>query len=80
MLYDHGHIRSQLSVTVASVAPAPAGTITVPEAPPMVYCHGRENEPFVFTGFSLWHWSRSECQQLVDFVLQDIWGMSKGLV
>ncbi len=56
-----------------------ASGITVTEAPTMVYYHGLENEPFIFTGFSLWQWSRSECQSLVDFVMQDIWRMPKGL-
>lgn len=70
---------ADLQSTLDTLYTSTATTITVSEAPTMVYYHGLENEPFVFTGFSLWHWSRSECQALVDFVLQDIWGMPKGL-
>jgi hypothetical protein len=43
----------------------------------MTYYHGHDSTPFVFTGFSLWMYRRVDCQQLVDFVLQHLWGMSK---
>ncbi len=43
----------------------------------MTYYHGVEAPQFVFTGFSLWEWTRADCQGLVDFVLQRIWGMAK---
>jgi hypothetical protein len=51
--------------------------LCVSPAPAMVYYHGRETAPFVFTGFDLWSWSRADCQGLVDFVLGDIWKLSK---
>ena len=51
--------------------------LCVSPAPAMLYYHGRDNAPFVFTGFDLWSWSRSDAQGLVDFVLGDIWGMSR---
>jgi hypothetical protein len=50
---------------------------TMSNAPAMLYYHGRDNPPFVFTGFDLWTWSRADCQGLVDFVLGDIWKLSK---
>jgi hypothetical protein len=43
----------------------------------MTYYHGSENAPLVFTGFNLWNFRRAECIQLVDFVLQQVWGLSR---
>jgi hypothetical protein len=43
----------------------------------MTYYHGVLSAPFVFTGFAIWDYTRADCQALVDFVLQDIWGLSK---
>ena len=52
-------------------------TIERAPAPAMFYYHGRENGPVIFSGFDLWSWSRSDTQALVDFVLSDVWGMSR---
>jgi hypothetical protein len=49
----------------------------VSPAPTMLYYHGRDNAPFVFTGFDLWGWSQADCQGLVDFVLGEIWKLPK---
>jgi hypothetical protein len=49
----------------------------ITNAPAMLYYHGRDNPPFVFTGFDLWSWSRADCQALVDFVLGEIWKLPK---
>ena len=43
----------------------------------MTYYHGIETPRFVSTGFDLWTWSRQDVAALVDFVLQDIWGMNR---
>jgi len=43
----------------------------------MTYYHGVEGPRFVFTGFDLWTWSRQDVVGLVDFVLQEIWGMRR---
>jgi hypothetical protein len=43
----------------------------------MTYFHGLLSKPLVFSGFSIWDYTRSDCQTLVDFVLQDMWGLSK---
>ena len=43
----------------------------------MTYYHGMGGPPVVFTGFDLWSWSRVDCAALVDFVLQDVWGMQR---
>ncbi len=54
-----------------------SSTLLVSPAPAMLYYHGRDNAPVVFTGFDVWTWSRADCQALVDFVLGDIWGMTR---
>jgi hypothetical protein len=43
----------------------------------MTHYHGNENGGVVFTGFDIWTWRRSQCQQLVDGVLRGIWGLPK---
>lgn len=43
----------------------------------MTYYHGLETPPVVFSGFSLWSFSRNDCMQLVDFVFQQIWGLPR---
>ena len=44
----------------------------------MTYYHGGgDNPPFVHTGFNLWNFRRSQCLGLVDFVLQQLWGMAR---
>jgi hypothetical protein len=43
----------------------------------MTCYHGADNAPFIVTGFNLWNFRRSQCVGLVDFVLQQLWGMSR---
>jgi hypothetical protein len=44
----------------------------------MTYYHnGADNPPFITTGFSLWNFRRAQCLGLVDFVLQQLWGMTR---
>lgn len=43
----------------------------------MTCYHGSENAPLIFTGFNLWNFRRTECFQLVDFVLQQLWGLTR---
>ncbi len=45
----------------------------------MTYYHGVEGPKFVMSGFDLWTWSRQDVQGLVDFVLQEIWGMNRNM-
>jgi hypothetical protein len=45
--------------------------------PNMTYYHGLETQPVVFSGFNIWSWRRDECIQLIDFVLQQIWGIQR---
>jgi hypothetical protein len=46
-------------------------------APTMTYYHGNTAHQFVFTGFSIWSYARQDCMGLVDFVLQDLWGLPR---
>lgn len=41
----------------------------------MTHYHGPENGPVTFTGFEPWNFTRSDAAALVDFVLQDTWGL-----
>jgi hypothetical protein len=43
----------------------------------MTYYHGHDCGPVVFSGFDIWHWRRQDCVQLVDTVLQGLWGLSR---
>ncbi len=43
----------------------------------MTYYHGMFAPKFVFSGFTLWDWTRSDCISLIDFVLQRIWGIQR---
>jgi len=70
---DVVRLESALDTVYEASATAPS----ISAAPVMLYYHGRENEPFVFTGLDLWSWRRADCQGLVDFVLRDIWGLPK---
>ncbi|OGF18284.1 MAG: hypothetical protein A2W00_15585 [Candidatus Eisenbacteria bacterium RBG_16_71_46] len=49
----------------------------VGQNPCMTIYHGQDNVPFVFTGFSLWIFSRQDCQKLVDFVLGNYWNIPR---
>jgi hypothetical protein len=67
----------RLESALDTVYDASGAAIPIPAAPVMTYYHGRDNTPFVYTGFEPWDWTRADCQRLVDFVLGDIWKLSK---
>jgi hypothetical protein len=46
-------------------------------APTMTWYHGPEVNRFVFSGFAPWDFHREDCIALVDFVLQDLWGLER---
>lgn len=50
-------------------------TLQTPVA--MTWYHGPSAPPFVFSGFDIWAWSRQDVIALVDFVLQDVWGLAR---
>ena len=68
---------ARLEATLDTVYDVTSIAFPNPSAPVMLYYHGRENAPFVYTGFDPWAWTRADCQGLVDFVLGDIWKLSK---
>lgn len=72
---DPGVVRNEsvLDTLIECVSP----TVGSSPAPIMTYYHGREHGTFVFSGFALWDWTRSDAQTLVDFVLQEVWGLSR---
>jgi hypothetical protein len=41
----------------------------------MTWYHGVASPEFIFTGFAPWLFRRSDCQQMFDFVMQNIWGL-----
>ena len=43
----------------------------------MTYYHGTQGPQFVFTGFNIWTYSRQDDIKLVDFVLQQVWGLNR---
>ncbi len=43
----------------------------------MTWYHGVTAPEFVFTGFAPWTWRRADLQQLVDFVMTQIWHLPK---
>jgi hypothetical protein len=45
--------------------------------PLMTYYHGPSNSRFVFSGFPLWYFHRSQQVQIADFVLSEIWRLPK---
>ena len=64
------------SLYVVQGAGVPIGTGNVA----MTVYHGSEGGECVWTGFDLWSFQRSECIQLVDGVLQGIWGLPRAPV
>src|SRR5262249_6395299 len=49
-------------------------------APCMTWYHGREANRFVFSGFAPWDYHRDDCVRIVDFVLEDLWGLQRRAV
>lgn len=43
----------------------------------MTYYHGVQAPEFVYSGFDIWSWTRSDCISLVDFVMQEIWHLPR---
>ena len=45
--------------------------------PLMTLYHGHDNAPFVFSGFPLWFFSRTQAMRLGDWVLQSLWQLPR---
>jgi hypothetical protein len=64
------------SLYVVQGSSVPIGTGNVA----MTVYHGSGGGQCIWTGFDLWTFQRNECIQLVDGVLQGIWGLSRAPV
>jgi hypothetical protein len=58
-------------VVTFALPPTPERRVT------MTYFHPPHQAPMMFTGFSIWDYTRADCAALVDFVLQDTWGLTR---
>ena len=67
----------RLEATLDSLYEVSHPNFPAPRGIAMTYYHGREHAPFVFTGLPLWAWTITDAQGLVDFVLQDLWGLTR---
>jgi hypothetical protein len=63
--------------TLYNVVFPPTGLGPQVERPVATYYHGLENARIVYTAFDPWLFSVSDFLPLVDFVLQDIWGIQR---
>lgn len=45
--------------------------------PVMTLYHGSEHAPVVFSGFPIWYFRREHVIPLIDWVLQDLWGLPR---
>jgi len=69
--------RSVLDTLMQLQGGALATTFTGQDPVTMTYYHGVLAPQFVHSGFDLWTWSRQDIARLTDFVLMDIWGLTK---
>lgn len=53
------------------------GGTAIQNSTAMTYYHGRDCQPFLFSGFNFWYWRREQCIQLVDWVLHSVWGLQR---
>ncbi|MFN8587398.1 MAG: hypothetical protein U0704_06310 [Candidatus Eisenbacteria bacterium] len=53
------------------------GGVAGPGWPIGTLYHGRESGPVLCTGFPLWYFQRPQAIELLDWVLQDWWGMTR---
>lgn len=47
------------------------------QEPVMTYYRGLECGPVMFSGFPLWYFQRAQAIQLADFVMQQVWGLTR---
>ena len=75
--FDPDPAVERIESALDSIYDVRGATLPIPTAPVMLYYHGRDNAPFVYTGFEPWDFTRADCQGLFDFVLGDIWKLPK---
>ncbi|MEO5616505.1 MAG: hypothetical protein ABIS67_01930 [Candidatus Eisenbacteria bacterium] len=54
-----------------------SGGIVPPNSTIMTVYHGTENSRVIVTGFDLWSYRKAQLRQVVDGVLEGIWGMTR---
>jgi hypothetical protein len=69
---NHEQLESTLDTLYMAAGGTMPGTL-----PTMTYYHGFQSGPVVFSGFPFWYFQKQQATKLVDFVLQDIWGLSR---
>ncbi len=67
----------QLMTPVLDTLYATSGGAVGSGKPIMTLYHGNENTPFVFSGFPLWYFQRTQSIGVLDFVLQRLWGVPR---
>ncbi len=68
---------TRLLSTLDTLYEASGAALPGQHLPIMTYYHGAQPRQMLFSGFSPWLFTRDDGQRLVDFVLQDIWGLAK---
>ncbi|HET9233156.1 MAG TPA: hypothetical protein VFP10_03355 [Candidatus Eisenbacteria bacterium] len=74
--FDSRPNQERLESTLDTLYSAIGGSMPA-QLPVMTYYHGLESGSVVFSGFPVWYFQKAQCQKIVDFVLQDIWGLAK---
>src|SRR5262249_52538426 len=85
LVLANGSVASQTDFDSFEITSVPDGSVLdtllgsqIQLYPTMTIYHGHDfNQPFVFTGFAPWAFQRAQCEQLFDFVLQNVWGLTK---
>jgi hypothetical protein len=72
---DPDPLQEDLQSTLDTLYTVTGGILT--SAVAMTVYHGNENGRVITTGFNLWSFRSSQLRQLVDVVLQGVWGMSR---
>ena len=79
---DPSPLAFDLQSTLDTLYKATGGSLVPPGLNPvdvvMTRYHPTSGESLIFTGFNIWSFRRSDCKSLVDFVLQQLWGLSPG--
>jgi hypothetical protein len=70
---EYVHMASVLDTLID----ASAAALLRSPAPTMTWYHGSQANRFVFSGFAPWDFRRDDAIALVDFVLQDLWGLDR---
>ncbi len=75
VVHEQGTLDTLYSLDGSGGGLHPAGN-TSPR-PIMTHYHGPSNAPTVLSGFNLWDLARPDATALVDYVLGDLWGLTR---